>query len=165
MFCSVLHTLKSPKNVGTIVRTHVAYGGGPIVFVGHHRPWDFKKGTHAFSRKLEKQCELVFLETDDLFFDWCEEKDYSTVAIEISKNAISLPAFSFPKRTALIVGNEGAGLSENFITRCKDVVAIPQYGGVECLNVGVSCSIAIYEMSRLRKDVSEVNGGKYVVAS
>lgn len=166
MFCSVLHTLKSPQNVGTIVRTHVAYGGGPIVFVGHRRPWDFKKGTHAFSRKLEKQCELVFLETDDMFFAWCKDKEYSTVAIEISKNAVSLPTFSFPTRTALIVGNEGAGLSQNFIDRCDSVVSIPQFdGGVECLNVGVSCSIAIYEMSRLRKDISKINGGKYTVVS
>lgn len=51
-----------------------AYEEGPIVFVGHQRPRDFKKGSQAFSRILERQCELIFMATDDLFFEWCEEK-------------------------------------------------------------------------------------------
>lgn len=163
MFCSVLHNLKSPQNVGTIVRSHVAFGGGPVVFVGHSRPWEFRKSTQAFSRKLEKLCELVFLEDDFAFFNWCHEQDYGSVAIEIAPRSALLPDFVFPSRTALVVGNEGRGLSPDFLSRCSDVVAIPQFGEVECMNVGVSCSIAMYELSRRRSDVSPILGAKFSV--
>jgi len=54
-FCTVLHKLKSPQNVGMIVRSHVANNGAEIVFVGNDLPWEFKKGSQSFSRKLEKK--------------------------------------------------------------------------------------------------------------
>jgi 23S rRNA (guanosine2251-2'-O)-methyltransferase len=161
MFCTVLHSLKSPQNVGTIVRSHVAFGGGPVVFVGHHKPWQFRKGTQAFSRKLERLAELIFLPDDDSFFAWCSDNRYMSVAIEISSAAAQLPQFAFPARAAIIVGNEGLGLATGFLERCDNVVAIPQFGPAECLNVGVSCSIALYELSRQRSDSNAVVGAKY----
>jgi tRNA G18 (ribose-2'-O)-methylase SpoU len=161
MFCTVLHSLKSPQNVGTIVRSHVAFGGGPVVFVGQRKPWDFRKGTQAFSRKLERLAELVFLPDDDSFFMWCSEHAYDVVAIEISASAAQLPGFSFPARPAVVVGNEASGLSSAFLRRCTHVVAIPQFGPAECLNVGVSCAIALYELNRQRSDRNVIVGQKY----
>ncbi len=163
VFCTVLHNLKSPQNVGAIVRTNVAFGGGPVVFVGHNRPWEFKKSTQAFSRKLERLCELVFLENDETFFSWCDEQGYEAIGIEIAAQSHQLPDYSFPERTALVVGNEGRGLSSDFLGRCKGVVTIPHFGEVECLNVGVSCAIAIYELNRCRIDVLPISGSKFMV--
>jgi len=163
MFCSVLHNLKSPINVGTIVRTHVAFGGGPVVFVGYDRPWDFKKRAQAFSRKLERFCELVFVENDDAFFEWCDEQEYEAIAIEIATQASRLPGYSFPGRAAIVVGNEARGLSADFLDRCKAVISIPQFGDVECLNVGVSCAMAIYELNRNRLDALPISGAKFAV--
>ena len=163
MFCSVLHSLKSPQNVGTIVRTHVAFGGGPVVFVGYDRAWDFKKNTQAFSRKLERHCELVFVENDDAFFSWCEDQEYEAIAIEITTQSSRLPDYSFPSRTAIVVGNEGQGLSPGFLDRCQAVIFIPQFGEAECLNVGVSYAIAAYELNRDRPDILPISGTKFSV--
>lgn len=68
MFATILRELQSPKNVGMIIRSHVALGGGPLVFLGYESPWKFKKGTQAFSRKLEKKCEILNIDNDDFFF-------------------------------------------------------------------------------------------------
>lgn len=165
MFCSVLHNLKSPQNVGMIVRAHVAFGGGPVVFVGQRRPWDFKKRTQAFSRKLERLCELVFLDDDDAFFNWSEVLGYSVVAIEISENANMLPGYRFPERSAIVVGNEGSGLSAEFLDRCHAVLSIPQFGDVECLNVAVSCAVVMYELNRCREDARPINRAKFLVGT
>ena len=163
MFCSVLHNLKSPQNVGTIVRTHVAFGGGPIVFVGYDRPWDFKKSTQAFSRKLERLCELVFVENDNAFFSWCDNQEYEAIAIEIATQSSRLPDYSFPRRTAIVVGNEARGLSQDFLDRCTAVISIPQFGEADCLNVGVSYAISIYELNRHRSDALPISGAKFSV--
>ena len=162
-FCSVLHTLQSPQNVGTIIRAHVAFGGGPVVFIGQGRPWDFKKGSQAFSRKLERLCELVFLEHDAAFFDWSLHQGYTPVAVEIAEHASPLPGFRFPERPAIVVGNERAGLSPAFLTRCEAVVSIPQFGNVECHNVAVSCALAMYELNRCRADVLPIAGSKFAL--
>ncbi len=70
MFATVLHHLKSPENTGIILRTHVAFGGEKLVIVGPE-PWRFKKRTQAFSRRLEKISEIVYLANDDSLFRWC----------------------------------------------------------------------------------------------
>jgi tRNA(Leu) C34 or U34 (ribose-2'-O)-methylase TrmL len=41
MFCTALYHLKSPQNVGMIVRAHVAFGGQELLFIGRDRPWRF----------------------------------------------------------------------------------------------------------------------------
>lgn len=162
MFCTVLHSLKSPMNVGMIIRTHVAFGGAEVVFVGYEHHWHFRKGSQAFSRKLERLCDIVFLKTDDELFDWAQCRQYSTVAIEIDEGAIPLSRFKFPPRTALVVGNEARGLTPSFMTRCNHRVVIPQFGHAECLNVAVSCSIALYELSRNEAGVQAIQGAKFI---
>lgn len=120
-----MHSLKSPQNVGTIVRSHVAFGGGPLVFVGQRKPWEFRKGTQAFSRKLERLAELVFLPDDDSFFGWCEDNRYTTAAVEISWSAVQLPQFVFPDRPAVGVGNESVRhdiVAQQVPPRCVQVL-------------------------------------------
>lgn len=163
MYCTVLHKLKSPENVGMIIRSHVAFGGDKVVLVGHELPWRFKKSTQAFSRKLEKICELIYLREDDDFFLWCQDNGLSSVAIEISPNASDLREFVFPQRTALIVGNEASGIPAEFLARCNSVVKIPQFGQTECLNVAISASVAMYELNRTNIRASNVSGSKYLV--
>lgn len=161
MFCTVLHSLKSPTNVGTIVRSHVAFGGSEVVFVGHDRPWSFKKGSQAFSRKLERQCKLVFLETDQSYFDWAAAHCYRSIAVEISEAAAPIQEFRFPGSSAIIVGNEATGLSAEFLASCEFAVRIPQPGPVGSLNVATAAAIAMHEVGRDTRDEHPISGNKY----
>jgi tRNA G18 (ribose-2'-O)-methylase SpoU len=163
MFATVVHNLTSPENTGMILRTHVAFGGEHFVMVGPE-PWRFKKRTQAFSRRLEKICSIIYLPDDDSLFDWCRAERFVPVAIEISRDPVLLPSFSFPERPAIIVGHEGKGLSDEFLQRCSHVVTIPQFGPVACLNVAMSCSIAIYELNRNRPLARAIDGHEFTVA-
>ncbi len=162
MFATVLHHLNSPENVGMVVRAHVAFGGGPLVMIGPD-PWRFKKRCQGFSRRLERVTDILHMPDDDAFFRWCAAEAYVPVAIEISENPVYLPAFRFPDRPAVIVGNEAKGLPAEFLRRCAHVVTIPQFGGVACLNSAVSCCIALYELNRTRPVERPIAGGKFVV--
>ena len=160
-FCTILNNLKSPQNVGMIVRSHIAYGGKILIFTGQELPWKFKKGSQAFSRKLERQCNIMHIPLQADVLDWCKEKEYASIAIEIKENPTYLDKFSFPDKCAIIVGNEGTGLDKDFLSRCNHVLTVPQYGNVGSLNVAVSASIAMYEFNRGRKK-SVISGTKYI---
>ena len=162
MFATVMHHLKSPENVGMIVRTHVAFGGEKLIVVGPD-PWRLKKRAQGFSRRLEKVTEMLHVPDDDAFFAWCEAERYVPVAIEIAEAPVYLPGFVFPERPAVIVGNEAKGLPKAFLERCAHVLTIPQFGRVRCLNTAVSCSIALYELNRTRPVDLAVAGSKYDV--
>lgn len=123
-FVTVMHQLGCPANVGMIVRTHVAMGGGDIVFVGLDRPCRDSPGTRRRSR--------------------VGSSDSATSRAA----AVPLPDAAWPARPALVFGHEGRGLSDEFLARCPLTVVIPQAGPVAYLNVAASASIAMDELQR-----------------
>lgn len=161
MFCTVLHSLQSPTNVGTIVRTHVAFGGAEVVFVGYEEPWSFKKRSQAFSRKLERMCKVVFLPEEEEYFVWAANHGYRTVALEIQPSAVPIHSFRWPDRSAVAVGNESGGLPSSFLSGCHSVVHIPQHGLVGSLNVGTAAAIAMHEIHRGSASMRPSVGGRF----
>ncbi|MFT5731799.1 MAG: tRNA G18 (ribose-2'-O)-methylase SpoU [Planctomycetota bacterium] len=160
-FATILRGLKSPINVGSIVRTHVAMGGGPLVMVGYDKPWSFRKGSQAFSRKLESQCEITYLAEDSALFEWCDAGAWAPVGIEIRPEASPIHQMAWPERVALVLGNESVGLSDEFLAACSSVVRIPQFGPVASLNVAIAHGMASYELQRSQQASITPVAGKY----
>lgn len=147
-FCTILHNLKSPMNVGMIIRSHAAFSGHELIFTGQPWPWKFKKGTQNFSHKLEKEINLKHIEDPLECLKHVRKMGYKPIAIEISEKKIFIEDFKFPDKTALVLGNEGSGLPKEFLEQCDEIVTIPQYSEVGSLNVAVSASIAMHEVMK-----------------
>jgi tRNA G18 (ribose-2'-O)-methylase SpoU len=103
--------------------------------------------------------------TDDEFFAWCERNEIAPVAVEIASPPAFLPGDRFPERSVLVLGNEGAGLPPDVLSRCAGVVTIPQHGPVPCLNVAVAGSIAMYELVRAVPVARAIAGDEYMVGT
>jgi tRNA G18 (ribose-2'-O)-methylase SpoU len=163
MFWTAVNELKSPENAGMIVRSHVAFGGEEIIVIGSE-PWQFKKRAQGFSRRLEQLCAVRYLKDEASFFEWCRASRVVPVAIEIAEPPTLLADFDFPDRAAIIIGNEGRGLSSAFRSQCAATLTIPQFGPVGSLNAAVSASIVMYELTRRMPNRRQISEGKYLVA-
>ena len=73
---------------------------------------------------------------------------YRLVALEQTDASQSLYEFSFPRKTALIVGNERTGLSDRHLGQVDDCVEIPVYGRPFSYNVVTATTMAVYEYCR-----------------
>jgi tRNA G18 (ribose-2'-O)-methylase SpoU len=51
-------------------------------------------------------------------------------------------------RVALLIGHEGAGLSDGAFHHADIRARIPMPGGIDSLNVATAAAIALYELSR-----------------
>ena len=80
-----------------------------------------------------------FLKRSGLRIISCTEKSEKTI-YEID--------FSLP--TAIVLGSEENGISEEYLKLSDAKVKIPLYGKIESLNVSVSAGIALYEVMRQR---------------
>ena len=60
----------------------------------------------------------------------------------------SIVGLTPPERLAIVVGNEGAGLSNDSRARADRLVALPIAAAVESLNVAVAAGILLYELRR-----------------
>ena len=56
---------------------------------------------------------------------------------------------------ALLIGNEGAGLSDTLIAAAAHRITIPTPGNVESLNAAIAGSLLLYEAARQRSRVQE----------
>lgn len=73
---------------------------------------------------------------------------YRLVGLEQTTNSRELPGYPFVRRTALVVGNERAGLTEAELDLMDDCVEIPVWGLPYSYNVATATAMALYEYCR-----------------
>jgi len=134
----VLDALQDPGNFGTLVRTSEAMGvEGIVALPGCVDPWGPKVTRAAAGSTLR----VPIVETD-----WAEVRArLATAGIEVwAADPRGEPlgrAERIPPGLALVLGNEGAGVSSALLAEADRCVAIPQRGGAESLNVAVAGGI------------------------
>jgi tRNA G18 (ribose-2'-O)-methylase SpoU len=73
---------------------------------------------------------------------------YRVVGLEQASGSTSAFAYSFSRRTALVLGNERLGLTAEELQRVHDVVELPVYGRPFSYNVAMAAAMAVYEYCR-----------------
>jgi len=133
--------LEKDVNIGGIIRTANAAAVKEVIIVGR-RKFDWTGITSA-----KGKTPVTRLRTLDEFLEYVDQKSYNLCALEISPNATNIFDFKYPENPVLVVGNEGRGMPEKLLER-SELIKLPQYGDVECLNVATSLAIAIYDWIR-----------------
>ena len=73
---------------------------------------------------------------------------YQLVGLEQTSNSHDLHSFQFDRRTALVVGNERSGLTDDLLQQLDAVVEIPVWGLPYSYNVATATTMALYEYCR-----------------
>lgn len=76
---------------------------------------------------------------------------YQVLATHLTEEASTLSDVDFSKPTALVFGNEHAGVSPELVQACDGCVVIPMVGFAQSFNVSVAAAIAMYH-ARLDRD-------------
>jgi len=138
----VLDAVQDPGNVGTILRTAAALGATAVVAMpGTVDLWNAKVVRSAMGALFHSP---AFMST------WAELDTFRArhaVALwGADAEGTPLVHMQPPDRLALLVGNEGAGLSADGRTRVEQSVSIPIGSSVESLNVAVATGIILYQL-------------------
>ena len=73
---------------------------------------------------------------------------YRLIGLEQTTDSHDLHQFSFPRKTALVIGNERTGLTPELLDLLDDVVEIPVWGMPFSYNVATATCMALYEYCR-----------------
>ncbi|MEO5845924.1 MAG: RNA methyltransferase [Caldimonas sp.] len=138
----VLDRLQDPGNVGSVLRSAAAFGFmQAVALVGTAALWSPKvlragMGAH-FGMRLVEGADEAMLEA---------------LAVPLfgtsSHAAQTLEAFALPWPCAWAFGHEGQGISAAVAARCQAMLAIPQPGGGESLNVAAAAAVCLFETAR-----------------
>ena len=73
---------------------------------------------------------------------------FKTAALALTDNSVSIdnPSLMKEDKLAIILGNEGNGLSSDTIDQCDYTVKIPMIHGVDSLNVAAASAVAFWQL-------------------
>jgi TrmH family RNA methyltransferase len=137
----VLDAVQDPGNVGTIIRTAAALGAtATVALPGTVDVWNAKVVRSAMGAHFHHPAFHATWEDVHAFLD-----GESIPLWAADAGGQPLPGRA-PRRLALAVGNEGAGLSESVLAAAEKVVSLPITKTVESLNVAVATGILLHEL-------------------
>ena len=142
----MLDRIQDPGNLGTIIRSSVASGISQILL---------PKGTvDSYNPKVVRSTagaifsvELFQLNNTIEFIEKLKEKDYLVVGATMDAKE-NFDKVEYSKKTVIIIGNEGNGISEELLKLTDYNVSIPLFGEIESLNASIAAAIILYEIGK-----------------
>lgn len=141
-----LEGLQDPGNMGTIVRTSEAAGIN-LILAGANT-------VDVYSSKVVRSTmgsifRVPIIYSNDLYRDieYLKGQDVTVYAAHL-KGVTSYRDVSYSKRSMILIGNEGAGLTDKATDMADMLVKIPMEGQVESLNASIAAAILMFELSR-----------------
>lgn len=147
-FVILLDGVADPGNIGTIIRTSEAAGVSAVITTAGTADCFQPKALRASMGSVFRIPVFENFEKCDIIYKM-RSHGFSLVATSLNGADIS-PDFGVAAKTAAVFGNEGAGISREFIENADSLVRIPMAGEVESLNVAVSAGIIMYMLNFMR---------------
>lgn len=144
----VLENLQDPGNLGTIIRTAEAAGASGILLSKGCADLYNPKVTRSTMGSIFR---LPFVYTDDLKGALLQLKGQGIRMLAAHlKGSVDLYEESFVGPTALLIGNESRGLTDETAALADQAIRIPMSGKVESLNAAVAAAVCMFEAKRQR---------------
>lgn len=142
----VLDRIQDPGNAGTMIRTADAAGFGGIVSIKGTVDLYGPKTVRAAAGSLFRM-PVLYLDTATEAIDTLRSygKRILVTTPYASKSCFEV---SMDQEIALVIGNEGAGVSEPFLLGADETIGIPMDSAVDSLNAAVAAGIFMFESLR-----------------
>lgn len=136
----LIDNVRDPSNLGTILRTCLAFGIKDVVLslntVDLYNPKVLRASEGAiFSLNILREDLIGFIS---------KHKDYKVLSTSLKAN--DLKALKTNKKM-IVIGNEGKGVSEEILKISDDYLKIP-IKNIDSLNVAIATSIILFENSK-----------------
>lgn len=143
----LLESVRDPSNVGAIIRSAAAIGVDRLILsadcadIYHPRAVRASMGT-LFNQRIDRVADLSATVAKLV------AGGRRVFAAALDERALPLGAFEVLAGDAVVIGNEGHGLSAAVIAACTNSVIIPMSERAESFNAAVAASILMWEFAK-----------------
>ncbi|MEO8077597.1 MAG: RNA methyltransferase [Acidobacteriota bacterium] len=145
----MLSDVQDPGNVGAIIRAAEGCGASAVVAGdGSADPFGWKalRGAMGSTFRLPVAARASLPTAVRL----AQEQGLRVFAT-VARGGRPLPECDLRGSMAILLGGEGAGLSQDLIEMADERLSIPMEAPVESLNVAVAAALTVYEAARQRR--------------
>ncbi|MCI8590641.1 MAG: RNA methyltransferase [Clostridiales bacterium] len=148
----IISSVRDPGNVGTIIRSALAFRLGQIVLSPDCADIFSYKVIRASMGACFKQ-SIKFSENLLEEIDNLKNCGYNLIAASLSEKSRPLDTVLLNNKCCFVIGNEGHGLDEDVVAACHEEVVIPISEKSESLNASIAASILMWEMKKVCHEV------------
>ena len=145
----ILDHLEDPHNFGAIIRTCEAAEIHSII-IPKDRQVQVNSTVMKTSAGTLDSMNIVSVSNIVNSLEQLKKAGYWIVGTAL-ENSVDYREVDYSGKIAIIIGNEGSGISQLVSRNCDFLVKIPMYGTTNSLNASVAAGIMIYEVIRNRK--------------
>jgi len=140
--------IRTPENVGMIMRLSEAFGVNKIYFSGEYTI-DLTTKVKRASRNTYRTMNYEFVTEGEKTLSMLRERGYHSIAIEITNRSTPFQKFRSGKykNMVLVIGSERKGISEEMLQLCQDHYHINMFGENSSLNVANALAIGLYKIT------------------
>lgn len=151
----VLENVFDPHNISAVMRSCDAIGIQEIYVLNTKIPRHEKWGSRS-SSSAAKWVTVHQFEDIQACMTALRQRYERILTTHLASDAVSLYELDLTKSTALVFGNEHAGVSDEFRQLADGNFIVPQVGMIRSLNISVACAVSLYEALR-----QKTNAGHY----
>ncbi len=144
----VVDRLQDPGNLGTMIRSAAASGASGAVLLPGTVDIGNPKALRATMGSLFR-LPVVEAGPDELLATI--RRNGLCLAAACGDASLTYDSFDWRLPTAVVIGNEGGGVSREILDAADETVSVPMTGGVESLNAAIAMSVIFFEAARQRK--------------
>ncbi|MBD3557524.1 RNA methyltransferase [Planktothrix sp. FACHB-1355] len=142
---TAVSSLRSPGNLGTLIRTSAAIAAGGFILIGDDIDPFAPNVVRPTMGAIFKQ-KIARASFEELRI-WTKHHKLHVIGASPG-GTITYDRARYNPPTVLLLGNERTGLTENEQSLCSHLVRIPMADGMDSLNVAVAGSLLLYEIFR-----------------
>ena len=144
----ILDSVTDPHNVGAIIRSCDQFGANLVVLPERHSASDVQDNLVIARSSAGSSAWVPFSVVSNLVRSVQILKDAGFWIYAADASGINVCDLDFAKKTCIIMGSEGFGISRLLSENCDQKISIPTCGKIDSLNVSVAAGILLYERNR-----------------
>ena len=152
-FFIILDEMEDPHNLGSILRTADAVGAHGVI-IPKRRSVSLTATVAKTSAGAIEYIPVARVTNLAKTIDQLKERNV-WIAGTAAEGAIDYRRLDAVGAIALVIGNEGKGISRLVREKCDWTVSLPMQGKVTSLNASVAASLLMYEVNRQRHPLGE----------
>lgn len=152
-FLLILDELEDPHNLGAILRTADATGVHGVI-IPKHRAVGLTEAVAKASAGAIEHVPVVQVTNIANTIEQLKENNIWVVGTD-EKGLDDYRTLDGDTALAIVIGNEGRGISRLVKEKCDWLVHIPMQGAIPSLNASVAASVLMFEIYRKRNPLGE----------
>lgn len=139
----LLDRLQDPGNLGTIIRSAVAFNFDTIILS--------EESVDLYNSKVIRSTQGMMFKINIIrrnitnVIDKLKKDNYLILGTDVI-NGVEVSSVNIKDKYALVIGNEGQGISDEVKDLCDKMLYINMNSNCESLNASVAASILMYEL-------------------